>query len=103
MNKILKFKPHFIDHVKSKPCGITARMFDEKHLSEGEVIDLLDSASGRKFATAKITKVVYKSFSEMAKDAADPEGLYAQYKSYYHHKIEPDMQVKIIHFDVIER
>ena len=102
-HKTLKFQPQFIEHVRLKNCGITTRMFDEKGIDVGHVVDLLASDTGEKFATARITKVYHHPFGEVAKEAADPQGLYQQYQSYYGHKIEPDMPLKFMHFDIIER
>jgi hypothetical protein len=102
-NKTLKFRPQFVEHIRSKNCGITTRMFDENNISEGDVLDLVDSATDKKFITAKVSKVYYRPFGEVAKEAADPQGLYRQYQDYYGHKIEPDMPIKFIHFDIIGR
>ena|SRR6185503_4167623 len=102
MNKTLGFKPHFIEAIIKKDKIVTTRLFDEKNLSVGDVVDLLNSENKEKFATSKITKVWETSFEDLVKDAKDVQGMYDQYKDYYNREIKPEDKVKWIEFELIK-
>jgi hypothetical protein len=99
MNKTVKFKTHFVKAILAKEKIATTRLFDDKNLSAGDVVDLVDSGSKIKFATAKITKVEKTTFDEMVSDAKDAVGMYQQYRLYYNREIKPEDEVKKIYFD----
>lgn len=101
MNKTLKFPSIYAPFVAKNKKGITTRLFDEKDISAGDVLDFLVRETGEKFATAKVTAVEIKSFEESMKDAHDIQGMYDQYKSYYGKDIDPNDQMKWIYFEII--
>lgn len=102
MNKTLKFKSQFVDTILTKDKIITTRLFDDKNLTVGDVVDFINSESAEKFATGKITDVKEITFEEMVKDAADIKGMYDQYAYYYGKQIDSKETVKVISFDLIK-
>lgn len=101
MNKKLKFLHMYVEYIVKLDTFTTFRLFDDKNLSVGDVVGLLDSETGEKFATAKITKIKEASFEEMIKRAADKGGMYEQYKKYYSRDIKPDDRGKYIDFEMV--
>ena len=102
MNKTLKFRPHFIQHILAKSNGITTRLFDEKNIAAGDTVDFLASDTGKKFATAKVTKTYERPFDQVAQEGRSPTGLYEQYRNYYQRLIEPTTPMKFIYFDIVQ-
>lgn len=83
------------------------RLFDDKNLSEGDDIELREFGAQNAFATARITKVVEKKFSQLTK--TDKEGheaygsdqeMYDTYSGYYDTEVGPDTYVKLIWFEL---
>jgi hypothetical protein len=101
MNKTLKFPSHYAPFIIKNKKGTTTRLFDEKNISTGDMLDFLDKETKEKFATAKVTAVEVKSFEETMKDADDIHGMYDQYKYYYGKDIDPKDEVKWIHFEIV--
>lgn len=101
MIKTLKFRPFFIEFILTRDKFVTARLFDDKNLSVGDAVDLLNSETGEKFGNGKIVNIRELSFEEMVKGAVDIEGMYAQYKDYYRRDITPTDTVKYIYFEMI--
>lgn len=101
MNKTLKFVPHYVPAVLNNKQGITTRLFDEKNISTGDVVDFLDASTNEKFATAKITKVEETTFANAMKGASDIEGMYKQYEGYYKQDVKAETPMKIIHFELV--
>lgn len=102
MNKTLKFPAAYISAILEKDQVTTARMFDEKNLTEGDMVDFLNQDTGETFAQAKITRIKIMSFAEMASLNKDPEYTYQGYSERYHTEITPDMEVKLVTCDLLK-
>ena len=103
--KSLKFREHLVKPILSGEKNITWRFFDEKNLSAGDEIDLINWKTREKFGEAVITDVREKKMAEL--EEGDFEGyekfssreeMYDTYKNYYGEKIGPDTIVKIVRF-----
>lgn len=108
MNKYLRFRSHLVPLVLSGEKTATWRLFDDKDLSIGDVVDFLEYGTNRRFAVAKITKISEKKFGEL--DDTDWEGhekfnssdeMYATFSLYYNQPVEPDSVVKMIEFELV--
>lgn len=105
-NKPLKFRSETIKAIQSGESDITWRLFDDKDLMVGDVIDLINVTTDKKFGEAEITEVREKKMAEIGEDDMDeserydsPEEMYAAYKEYYAEEdIGPDTMVKVVRF-----
>ena len=107
MNKTLKFRPHLVSFIRAGAKTTTWRLFDEKNLQKGDIVDLVEFGSLDTFATAEITDVEEKKLSELTEeDKAGHEGfendeqMYQTYSTYYNKPVTPDTLVKVIKFEL---
>lgn len=105
--KVLKFRDNLVPLILSGQKNSTWRLFDDKNLIVGDDIELREFVTKKRFAEAKIIKVVEKRFGDLRID--DKEGhekfssdfqMYRTYTEYYHHSVNPDTLVKIIWFEL---
>ena len=105
VNKVLKFRDYLVEPILSRKKDITWRFFDEKNISAGDEIDLINWNTKEKFGEAIVTDVWEKIMGEL--EAKDFEGhekfnnkeeMYDKYRVYYGNRINEDTIVKIIHF-----
>lgn len=108
MNKRLKFAQDLVPLVLSKEKVSTWRLWDDKDLSEGDVVDFVEYGTDRHFATGKLTKVTEKLLGELTIE--DKEGherfesdeeMYRTYTKYYNRSADKDTPVKLIWFELI--
>ena len=106
--KTIKFRPNLAELVMAGKKDLTWRLFDDKDLSQGDEVDLINWETKMKFAGAIITKVWEKKMSEL--NEADFDGherfsneaeMYKTYRTYYGDKVGPDTVVKIIRFKLM--
>ena len=109
MNKTLKFTTILVPLVLSGEKIMTWRLWDEKNLEAGDIVDFLEKETLTQFATAKLTKVVEKPLGELTE--ADKKGhetfqsdekMYATYTKYYKKEVTPQTPIKIIWFELIK-
>lgn len=103
MNKTIKFRPQYLESILKKDKITTTRLFDDKDFQAGDVVDFLNWETKEKFAEAKISRVDITTFAELVKDSKDVPGMYEMYRQYYNREVKPGDQVKILHFDLIEK
>jgi len=103
MNKTLKFKGHFADAILNQDKITTTRLDDDKNLSVGDIVDMINSEMSSKFATGKITDIKIRTFEQIAKGAYDVLGMYKQYGVYYNREINSADPVKVITLEMIEK
>ena len=107
-SKKLKFTPSLVAKILTGEKTSTWRMFDEKDLSQGDHLELLDVKTGNKFANAEIVSVVEKSLKELEKEDFTGHEMYEskdvmleRYKKYYGEKVTFDTSIKLIRFRLI--
>ena len=66
--KLVKFRDYLVPLVLSGEKNSTWRLLDDKNLSVDNEIALQEFGRDSSFATAKITKVVEKPFSELTQE-----------------------------------
>jgi hypothetical protein len=106
MNKVLKYslkyRPQFLQNLRSKDEIVTTRLFDDHNLSVGDTLDLEISETGERFAVGKIVKIEVSTFEDVCKHSDDTGGNYAMYRNYYQRPIEPTDAVKEITIHLLE-
>lgn len=100
MNKTLKFKPGLIETILENKRSVDVRLFDDKNLSAGDAIDLLNADTNEVFATGMITAISESTFEETVKGVDDTAELYDMYKTYYGRDIKPTDVAKIVRIDL---
>ncbi|MBU2616494.1 MAG: ASCH domain-containing protein [Nanoarchaeota archaeon] len=106
--KTIKFAQPLIPLILSRQKSTTWRINDEKDLTVGETIDLLN-ALGEKFGQAEILNVKDTKFDDL--NSEDKEGhesflsdedMYNTYSRYYSFRVVPETKLKIIKFKLLK-
>jgi hypothetical protein len=103
--KDIKFRDNLAKLVIAGEKNSTWRLFDDKDLTEGDAVNLVNWNTEEVFATATLIEVREKKMGEL-EDAdfdghekfASEEEMYQTYRTYYGDKVRPDTIVKIIRF-----
>src|SRR5947209_4915394 len=104
-NKTIKFSPDLVPLVLSGKKTSTWRLFDDKDLKEGDIIDFIKRPELVKFVEAKLTSIIEKPLGELTKE--DKEGhekfssdeeMYKTYSGYYNKPVGPETTIKLIRF-----
>ena len=106
--KTVKFRDYLVPLVLSGEKTSTWRLFDDKNLSVGDVIELKEFGETATFAQAIITKVILRKFKDLThEDKAGHETynsdqqMYETYSGYYSTKVDGETEVKIIWFKLL--
>lgn len=107
--KTLKFYDNLIPLILSGEKTSTWRVLDEKDLSVGDELSLVNKMTGEEFAQAKIVAVREKTLTQL--DDADfdagheryasPEKMLEEYRLYYGDSVTMDTIVKLISFKLL--
>lgn len=105
--KTLKFKPHLAEMIRTGEKTLTWRMFDDKNISVGDELEMLENDAEKPFAIALVTKVAEKQLGSLAAEDwigherfSSDEEMYQTYTDYYKQPVGPETIVKIIWFDL---
>lgn len=108
MNKKLHFSKELISLILSGEKDSTWRLWDDKNLQIGDIVDFLESKTEKHFTTARIIKVINKKMGELKEE--DKKGhekygndrqMYKIYSGYYKKDVTPDTLVKIVRFELV--
>ena len=106
--KKIKFQNSLVALVLSGEKTSTWRLFDEKNLSVGDTINLVEFGKSDVFAQAIITGVVQKKFKELTKTDKtghetffNDQEMYETYSRYYKTNVGPNTSLKIIWFELL--
>jgi len=108
MNKRLHFSKELVPLILSGKKNSTWRLWDDKNLQVGDVVDFLESKTEKHFVTVKITKVIEKKMGKL--EIGDKQGhekfknddeMYRTYLGYYKKDVTPDTVVKIVWFEPV--
>ena len=107
MHKTLKFVPELVPLVLNGEKNSTWRLWDDKSISVGDKVDLLNKADLTHFATATITKVLEKPLGELTEEDKkghetfkSDEQMYQTYTKYYNRPVDSTTPVKLIWFEL---
>jgi uncharacterized protein YqfB (UPF0267 family) len=105
-SKSLKFTPQLCEQILQGSKTSTWRLFDDKDLQKGDVLEFLNKETLKKFGTATIITLYTKTLGTLEDSDwegherfASDEEMYATYRQYYGDSVNPDTEVKIISFD----
>lgn len=106
--KTLKFRKELSELILKKEKTTTWRIFDDKDIKQGDVMQFLVWETKEVFANAKIINVIEKKFEDLNEQDLDghekftsKEEMYATYTSYYDKTVDENTLVKIIKFELI--
>lgn len=105
--KSLKFKHEFVREMLEGRKTTTWRLFDDKDLSVGDELDLVDRDSNESFGKAVITDVVEKKVGELTNEELVNHGynnldeMLNSHRGYYGDKVSLESIVKIITFKLV--
>ena len=106
--KTLKFENKLAELVLSGEKDSTWRVFDDKNLSVGDELILINSDTEEEFTKAKITTINEKKFKDISESDYDGHEEYKDnaemietYKKYYGDKLNGDSLVKVIKFKLL--
>lgn len=106
--KALKFRDFLAELILKGEKNSTWRLFDDKDLREGDVVDLINWNTKEKFADATLVKVREKRMADLEERDFDghekfdsEEEMYAAYRTYYGDRVGPGTIVKIIRFKLM--
>ena len=108
--KTLKFKDHLAQAILRGEKDSTWRLFDDKGLSLGDLLRLVNKDSGDEFARASIVSILEKSLGEVAQadlDGHEPyyanfDEMYKAFRGYYGDRVSPESRLKIIRFQLLD-
>lgn len=104
--KQLKFTAPLCEQILSGEKTVTWRLFDDKELQNGDVVEFINKETGKVIGVAVLTNVKIKTLGSL--EEADwvghetyisVEEMYRTYCGYYGDKVGPDTEVKLIDFD----
>jgi hypothetical protein len=104
--KTLKFEPKLCELILSGTKTSTWRLFDDKDLKTGDILQFINKDTREIFGTAAITDLYVKTLGTLEdKDwigherYQNEEVMYQAYRRYYGDKVNENTEVKIIRFD----
>ena len=108
MSKTLKFKPHLVELILLGKKTTTWRLFDDKDLSVGDEVEIVNSDTKAAAARAQLVRVYSKPLGSVTE--ADYSGheryeskqtMLMEFRGYYGNKVNEDTEVKIISFKLL--
>lgn len=106
--KTLKFRKELSELILKKEKTTTWRIFDDKDIKKGDVMQFLVWETKEVFANARIINVIEKKFKDLNEQDLDghekftsKEEMYATYSTYYNETVDENTLVKIIKFELI--
>ncbi|MFA6094419.1 MAG: ASCH domain-containing protein [Candidatus Paceibacterota bacterium] len=106
--KTLKFRPELASLILLGEKTSTWRLFDDKNLTLGDEIILINKSTGEEFGKAVIIELREKKLGEIIdtdfyghEKFESVEKMYEAYRKYYGDKVTPESIVKIIKFRLV--
>ena len=106
--KTLKFTDELTKMILRGEKTTTFRIFDEKDLSKGDVIALVQKSTGTSFAKAELIKVYEKPLKDLSEEDyaghekfESAEEALATYNKYYNNSVTPNTSVKVVRFKLL--
>ncbi len=109
MHKQLRFATELVPLILSGEKESTWRLWDDKELSEGDIVDFINRGTNELFARGKLVNVVEKPLGELTTE--DKKGhesfeseelMYKTYQGYYNRPVDKNTLVKIIRFELVK-
>ena len=110
MPKTLKFSPNLIPGILDGSKTSTWRLWDDKNLTAGDRVVFLDKETGKKFATAELTRVYTTTLGKLTaeekeghEEFASDKDMYKKFEGYYNRSVGPDTPVTIVLYKIIKK
>jgi hypothetical protein len=107
--KTLKFKHHLAEQILNGTKTVTWRLFDDKDLQAGDLVEFIDSDEGNTFGQAEIIKIREKKLGKIEEQDFDghetyesPDEMLKHYKGYYGDRVTLETSIKIIEFKLLK-
>lgn len=107
--KRLHFTPKLIDLILSGKKTSTWRLWDDKDLKEGDIVEFADSDTREVFVSAKLTRVIEKAFKDLTEEEKEghekyieAEEVFKNFSMYYGKKVDENTTFKVIHFSLLQ-
>ena len=103
--KTLKFKHEFVEEILEGRKTTTWRLFDDKDLTVGDELELVDRDSKEKFAEAIIVDIQEKQIKNLTDEELKNHGyensddMLKSHREYYGDKVNLETEVKMLTFD----
>ncbi len=105
--KSLKFVPELADMIRRAEKFTTWRLFDDKDLQLGDVIDLYELGYDRPFGRARVSSLVERPMGRLTDEDWEghekfesDEAMYATYSRYYGRPVGPETMIKVLRFEL---
>ncbi len=106
--KSIKFRKDESERILSGEQTVTWRLFDDKDLQEGEIVQFIVWGTYAEFAQARLTKIVEKKFEDLSETGWDgykqfpsKERMYKTFEVFYNRTVDGQTPVKVIQFELI--
>lgn len=107
-HKKLKFTGRLIPLILSGKKTVSWRLWDDKNLQTGDIVDFLEYETMNHFATAEITSVTEKEFANLTQEdeegheeKASLEEMRRVMAEYHKKPVGPETPVKVVRFKLI--
>ena len=105
--KRIHFAPNLIPLILSGEKTSTWRLWDDKDLTTGNIVEFGNSDTREVFARAKLTKVIEKPFNKLTdkekvghEKYSSEDELFKQFEKYYRKPVNRNTVFKIIWFEL---
>lgn len=109
MYKKLHFSSDLVPLILSGQKVSTWRLWDNKNLQKGDIVDFLESGTEKRFATTRLVKVIEKEMGNLTDEDknghekfTNDKEMYKTYSGYYKRPVDSKTKVKVIWFELIE-
>ena len=106
--KVLKFHPDRISLILSGEKNSTWRLWDDKGLVAGDIVDLLRRDTLESIGRAELTSVIEKPFAQLTAEDKIRNGtfcsgdeLYESFTRMYKREVGPETIVKVVSFKLL--
>jgi len=107
--KTLKFREQLASDVLKGEKTATWRLFDDKDLKVGDIVELVVWETNEKFAKVEITEVTEKNLGDVEENDyeghekfQDKESMLKSYQQYYGDKVNFSTLAKLVRFKLLE-
>ncbi len=106
--KRVHFAPNLIPLIMSGQKTSTWRLWDDKHLTQGDIVEFGNSETREVFAKAELKRVIEKPFKDLKEGEKEghekytsEEELFEKFEKYYGKLVDKNTIFKIIWFELI--
>lgn len=106
--KRIKFEPKLIPLILTGRKTSTWRLWDDKNLQTGDLVEFINAETSEVFDKAKLTRVIEKPFKDLTEKEKEghekyksEEELFKTFEGYYNKPVDEKTTFKIIWFKLL--